>query len=279
MSYNFERFNARMIEAGDVLLFNAARKSGKTTYLIYLMKQMKTCPKILIISKTDALAKDFAGFVPSSYIKAKPVLSKLEEIIEIQAEIIKIEGRNANNHLMIVFDDCMGDEIFKSEWTKSLFSRGRHFNITLCITMQYAKGIMPEMRDNLDWVFALFTVKAKPKKMLYEEFFGHFDKYAQFQKVFAEMTKERGVMIGRQTAVTKSEGASQDRTGPLSGIFFDRAIITPTTAQAGDALYQAIHQKQLQKQRKRAMHRTEQNKKTKKDNPAFDGIDNLTIRI
>ena len=69
----------------------------------------------------------------------------------------------------LVLDDCLYD----NSWTKdknvrSLFMNGRHFKILFIITMQYALGIPPNLRTNIDYIFILRENYVSNRKILYE---------------------------------------------------------------------------------------------------------------
>ena len=61
-----------------------------------------------------------------------------------------------DDRVLLVMDDCMSDK----NWVKDpnileLFFNGRHYHISFMLTMQYSKGLPPEMRGNLDYIFLL----------------------------------------------------------------------------------------------------------------------------
>lgn len=273
----FQKFDAKLIENGDILMFQGPRRCGKTYYILYLLRKLKRFSKILVISETNYLTKSFESYIPSSYIKTSPNLEKLESILELQAQIIDMEGANDSNNMLIIFDDCMGDAIWKSASMQAIFSRGRHWNISLWITMQYVKGILPALRSNVDWVFSLRDLKTKSHKMLYDEYFGHFPKYTQFYKAWIEMTKDRFVMIARQTSSDKIKSDT-----PLGMVFWDKAsdnVLKNNGEMPGSALYQAVHDAQISKTHQAMVLKAKATKKRKRTDPEFDGVEILKVRI
>ena len=56
----------------------------------------------------------------------------------------------------LILDDCLYDQSWvKSKDVRSLFMNGRHYKSMFIITMQYALGIPPNLRTNIDYVFLL----------------------------------------------------------------------------------------------------------------------------
>ena len=68
------------------------------------------------------------------------------------------ENNTTDPRAFLVLDDCLYDNTWtKDKNVRSLFMNGRHFKILFIITMQYALGIPPNLRTNIDYVFYLIT--------------------------------------------------------------------------------------------------------------------------
>ena len=66
------------------------------------------------------------------------------------------QNPNMDPRVFLILDDCLYD----NSWTKntdirSIFMNGRHYKILFLLTMQYALGIPPNLRTNIDYVFIL----------------------------------------------------------------------------------------------------------------------------
>ena len=56
----------------------------------------------------------------------------------------------------LILDDCLYDNTWaKDKFMRSVFMNGRHFKLLFLLTMQYALGIPPNLRTNIDFVFIL----------------------------------------------------------------------------------------------------------------------------
>ena len=96
----------------------------------------------------------------------------------------------------LVFDDCLYD----NSWTKdknvrSLFMNGRHFKILFMITMQYALGIPPNLRTNIDYVFILRENYVSNRKRLYEHYAGMFPNFEMFCQVMDQCTENYECLV------------------------------------------------------------------------------------
>ncbi len=57
---------------------------------------------------------------------------------------------------ILILDDCLYDNSWiKDTNIRALFMNGRHYKTMFVITMQYALGITPNLRTNIDYVFIL----------------------------------------------------------------------------------------------------------------------------
>lgn len=90
-------------------------------------------------------------------IEDKLLLTKLSEfwvtLDESQKEnlipLIYIDPR-----ALIIYDDCLYDKgVFKNDSMVELFMNGRHYKLTFIFAMQSPKGITPDLRNNIDYIF------------------------------------------------------------------------------------------------------------------------------
>jgi hypothetical protein len=60
------------------------------------------------------------------------------------------------------------------------------------ITQQYLLDIGPDLRGQIDYVFALAETSKKTRQKLYEYYFGVFNSFADFDRVFTQVTSKKG---------------------------------------------------------------------------------------
>ncbi len=108
-----------------------------------------------------------------------------------------------------LLDDCgyKGRKIMGSEDMAQIFQNGRHLKVITIISLQYMMGLPPEARTNIDYVFALRENIVSNQRKLFDNFFGVFPKFAQFQETFAECTNNYECLVldnnSNSTNVTK----------------------------------------------------------------------------
>ena len=83
----------------------------------------------------------------------------------------------------LILDDCLYDNSWvRDKNIRALFMNGRHYHMMFIITMQYALGIPPNLRTNIDYVFILRENYQSNRKRLYENFAGMFKTFDLFAK-------------------------------------------------------------------------------------------------
>ena len=96
----------------------------------------------------------------------------------------------------LILDDCLYDQSWiKDKNIRSLFMNGRHFKILFLITMQYALGIPPNLRTNIDYVFILRENYVSNRKRLYEHYAGMFPNFEMFCQVMDQCTENYECLV------------------------------------------------------------------------------------
>ena len=135
------------------------RNSGKsylTKHLLNMfMIENKLFDYIVLFSSTAHLTKDFEC-LPKKAIQDDFSTTKINKILEHQK---KSKDSNNPKQCLIILDDTIGTKIDISFKTNLdlLFSRGRHYNISIIFISQYIKNyISTTIRNNIDYL--LFSV-------------------------------------------------------------------------------------------------------------------------
>ena len=67
----------------------------------------------------------------------------------------KLNAGTVDPRAFLILDDCLYDNTWsKDKWMRSVFV-GRYHKLLFLLTMQYALGIPPNLRTNIDYVFIL----------------------------------------------------------------------------------------------------------------------------
>jgi hypothetical protein len=241
-----KKFNMKSMPDHVTMAMIAKRASGKSYLTREILFHLRHIPTTIAISRTEKLNKFYGDFIPDIYIYDQYSSEILNKIYSRQAKIIedndkrKKEGKRLKDaRLIIIMDDCMSS---KGSWIKEqqiseLFFNGRHYEISFILTMQYAVGIPPEMRSNLDFIFLLAEDFISNKKKLFDHYAGMFPSFDVFNHVFTQITADYGVMVinnrVHSTDITKK-------------VFWYKAKDTPDFT-IGSKRYKKYHKKNYDK--------------------------------
>ena len=93
-------------------------------------------------------------------------------------------------------DDCLYDNDWKKDKIiREIFMNGRHWGIFFLLLMQYAIGIPPNLRSNIDWVFLLRENNYQNRKKLYENYAGMFHTFEMFCQTMDACTENYECLV------------------------------------------------------------------------------------
>lgn len=124
-------------------------------------------------------------------------------IFKIQAQKVNDwrEGKwNGNPHVLMIWDDCVPEDLYWDPVFRWMFFNGRHFYIGIWFNCQYFYRIPPGYRGNFDWVCSLAQDQGRQVEAFFEEmaFSVGFCKkilMMSFVDMFKDATLNRGIII------------------------------------------------------------------------------------
>ena len=198
MDLALRKFDLSKIGKESTVVLVGKRRSGKSVLTKDLMYHMRHIPIGTVISGTEDVNPFFSDAVPSICIHNEYRPEIVVKVIERQKAVVtkwytevKTVGTSSiDPHSFLIMDDCL----FDASWTKDtviryLFMNGRHLKILLLITMQYAMGIGPVLRTNVDYVFIFRENIMQNRKRLYECYAGMFPTFEAFCSVMDQCTE------------------------------------------------------------------------------------------
>lgn len=203
------KFNMRQIPIydkygesdGKIIVFTGGRGSGKSRLVIDFLHHHSDVPYVICFSPTESLTDTFSPHVPQVFINYEYSSKKLRNVLNRQKIFIdKIKHdpnyKHADPRVIVILDDCLKDDTWiKDHVMREIFFNGRHFRITVLITMQYVLGIPPTMRSNIDYVFMMFDSRKTNLKKLHENYASVIETYGTFRKIFNICTQDFRTMV------------------------------------------------------------------------------------
>jgi hypothetical protein len=103
-------------------------------------------------------------------------------------------------HVLLILDDVISDKTFKyQEMLDFLGFNGRHYGIAVILCTQDAKGIMPDLRGNTDYLCATYTTQARTFDSYYNDFATFFPNVKEFTSYLQYHTKDYQTVIFNQS--------------------------------------------------------------------------------
>lgn len=204
MNLNLRKFDIKSISPDKVCVFIGKRETGKSFLVKDLLWHMRDVPIGTVISGTEAANTFYGDIVPSLFIHDQYTPEIVANTLKRQKMVIqKIKADNdkygksvIDPRAFLILDDCLYDNSWIRDTNiRSLFMNGRHWKMLFIITMQYALGVPPNLRTNIDYVFILRENFVSNRKRLYEHYAGMFPSYDIFAQVMDACTENYECLV------------------------------------------------------------------------------------
>lgn len=193
-----------------VILCCGARGSGKSTLVkdILYHHHAAGAPRIVIFSDTESVNGFFSEFIPGICIHSPVTIEGIKNVWEKQKDIamkkrLKQIPETTDTRLIIVADDlAYNKKLMNNESFREVCLAGRHYGVTLIITVQYLIDLSVSMRSNVDFAFFLSENNQKNREKIFLNYCSCFDELKLFNAVFTTCTENRGCfVVNRKSAV------------------------------------------------------------------------------
>lgn len=198
MEIQLRKFDMNQIKDDKVVVLIGKRETGKSFLCKDLLHHHKDIPCGQVISATESANSYYGKMVPPLFIHDEYTPAIIANVLKRQRMMIEKINSNANidPRLFLLLDDCIYDQSWvKDKNVRSLFMNGRHFKILFIITMQYALGIPPNLRTNVDFVFILRENFVNNRKRLYDHYAGMFPSFEMFCQVMDQCTENYECLV------------------------------------------------------------------------------------
>jgi len=192
MEIQLKKFDMNQITHDKTVVLIGKRDTGKSFLCKDILYHHKNVPAGSVISGTEAANEFYSNMVPPIFIheEYQPII--IENLLKRQKQLLleKRDGKQIDPRAFLILDDCLYDNSWvKDTNVRSLFMNGRHYHILFILTMQYALGIPPNLRTNIDYVFILRENYVSNRKRLYEHYAGMFPTFEMFCQVMDQCTE------------------------------------------------------------------------------------------
>lgn len=193
MKLKVKKYNPTKVLPYRITLIVGKRGSGKTKLLCDLLYNMPNIDFVLGMAPTEETIETFRTFIPETCIFHSFNQSKLEQMIALQKELVR---KKTVKGFLLILDDCLYEKtVLKSTAMRELFLNGRHLHISMIICAQYVMDLPPDLRTNIDYIFAMRENIIANRAKLHKFFYGMFEKYDDFAKCMDATTSNYGSMV------------------------------------------------------------------------------------
>jgi energy-coupling factor transporter ATP-binding protein EcfA2 len=203
MQCRIKRFDPSTIKPHRIILIIARRGSGKSTLLKDLLYHQRSSIDMAIgMCPTMEAAEMMRECMPKSCVFDRFMPGKIEQIVGAAQDMV---ARGKKRGITIICDDCMYDKsAFKSTAIRSIFFNGRHLFCNIMSCSQYICDITPDLRAQVDYIFALKDNSIANKTKLWKLFFGCFSSFDDFLAVFERCTQNFECLVLDNTVQSTS---------------------------------------------------------------------------
>lgn len=195
---NLRKFDPSKITKGSVVVLIGKRNTGKSFLIKDLLYYKRDIPVGTVISGSEAANCFFGHLMPGIFIHDEFKIEIVDSLVKRQSMVVKkmraeekaMGKSNIDPWAFLILDDLMYDTSWIKEKTiRMLFMNGRHFKLLYMISLQYALGLPPALRSNVDFVFILRENIVSNRKRLYEQYAGMFPSFEIFCQVMDQCTE------------------------------------------------------------------------------------------
>uniref|UniRef100_A0A6C0F6X2 Uncharacterized protein n=1 Tax=viral metagenome TaxID=1070528 RepID=A0A6C0F6X2_9ZZZZ len=201
MNLELKKFNINEIKDDKVVVLIGKRDTGKSFLCRDILYHHQNIPVGQVISGTEGANQFYQKIVPKLFIhdEFKPdIVSNMLARQKMMIEKMNGGGSDASidPRAFLILDDCLYDNTWsKDKNMRSVFMNGRHYKLLFLLTMQYALGIPPNLRTNIDYVFILRENYVSNRKRLYEHYAGMFPNFEMFCQVMDQCTENYECLV------------------------------------------------------------------------------------
>ena len=196
MNLEIKKFDITSIKKDKVCVFIGKRETGKSFLVKDLLYYHQDVPVGTVISPTEQANHFYSNIIPPIFIHDEYTPEITSNIIKRQKKLKRIingggEGSdNLDIRTFLILDDCLYDNTWqKDKNIRNIFMNGRHYNILFLLTMQFALGIPPNLRTNIDYVFILRENIVSNRKRIYDHYAGMFPTFDMFCSTMDQCTE------------------------------------------------------------------------------------------
>ena len=175
----------------NMVLLVGKRKSGKSVLLRYLLlNEGKKFKKIFLFCPTEKINGFYHDIIPDNCIYDSFNDDFILKLMDKMAIVNKGKNMETADHVLLILDD-MGRA---NRVIEKLYTRGRHYFLSVIQTSQYLYGVQPVCRSNADFVLVGQSNQQAAELMADEYLYGSLER-KDFLRLYKKMCSKNAFML------------------------------------------------------------------------------------
>jgi len=166
ITINVYQFGWHLFGLDFTIVLYGKRRTGKSHFIRWICFQFRPYfPFVIVFTKTKQNGM-FQTMFPDSLILEEFDDNFINKLLDTQKQRKKDAMSKTpvpNYRMMIIFDDVLSSQSMQLRYSNCMnrmFFEGRHYGITVLVTIQDSKGIPPSLKQNTDFSI-LFPMQAR----------------------------------------------------------------------------------------------------------------------
>eukprot|EP00899_Mesostigma_viride_P011102 jgi/Mesvir1/19994/Mv13251-RA.1 len=198
MDIQLKKFDPSKIGNDKVVCIVSKRGGGKTTLATDIMYHKRDIPSGIVMSGTEGSNRHWQKYVPSLFVYESFNKPALRALLKNQKKLCKIGKAQS---CFVVMDDCVYDRsVMRDPCMREIALNGRHMKIFLLFISQYSMDVTPDIRSNIDYVFALRENIIMNRERLYRNYFGVIPTFEAFCEILDQCTRNYECLVVDHTS-------------------------------------------------------------------------------
>lgn len=192
---DLQKFCLDRIKPNRLILLIGRRGSGKSTLQTNLLYSLRDKVEYFIaVTPTRDTETEWLKFLPRTMVHRTLDKDLLARLLDHQDRISRQDGMRRRS-VCILWDDVMFlKNALKGESVRELFYNGRHLDIYFINTCQYMMDVSPDLRLQVDYLFAFWDQIPENRQKIRRYYCGQFRPDA-FEATFRAATTDYKCLV------------------------------------------------------------------------------------
>ncbi len=199
-----QKFQLDLLSPDSTIVVIGKRRTGKSWLVRDILYHFRKIPLGIVISPTEQVNPFFKEFIPDTFIHEAFDPEFMKKVWETQEKrCLQKDLKTADDdRLFVVMDDCLAESYSwkRDVVIRKLFMQGRHISFFFIMTLQYAMGIPPDLRTNIDYTFIFANNSRIEREKIWKNFCNVIPTFPLFNQIMDQCTQDHMCLVVNNNA-------------------------------------------------------------------------------